>query len=410
MLRLHSKTGRVRSIQAKTGAVHPQRMFAAAREGDNLELTIYDAIGGDGWFNTGVTAEAIKQKLDEAGDVKSITVRINSPGGSVFEASAIYSLLTQHKAEVEVYIDGIAASAAFTIAMAGDKVHMSRAGMMMLHNSLGVCMGHSNDMRAMADVLDQVSAMMLGIYSERSGMDRKECAALMEGKNGDGTWLTPEQAVEYGFADDIVKRTDDEETQARALTAQFNLKKFGIKVQPKTEAKVEPKDEQKKDTKRVDGEDLAKSAFAYQGSDDHADWKLPIAFSSDEKSARHVRNAIARWSKTDMPNAAEKAKARNRIKAAAKKHDIELDDDSLKDEAAPPAEDATAQNDNGCDCDCAECQAGNCAGCTDGECDDAACAEAGCPNQKDDDEPNDEVDASETDVATLRAKIAILKG
>jgi len=84
-------------------------------------------------------------------------------------------------------------------------------------------------------------------------------------------------------------------------------------------------------TKRVDGEDLEKSAFAYQGSEKLADWKLPIKFSTDEKSASHIRNAIARWKSTDMPDAAEKDKARGRVKAAAKEHDIEIADGSLDD-------------------------------------------------------------------------------
>ena len=84
------------------------------------------------------------------------------------------------------------------------------------------------------------------------------------------------------------------------------------------------------DTKKVDGEGLPKSAFAYRPTDDHDDWKLPIKFSSEEKTKSHIRNAIARWSSTDMPDADEKDKARGRIKAAAKEHDITLSDDDLK--------------------------------------------------------------------------------
>ena len=119
-----------------------------------------------------------------------------------------------------------------------------------------------------------------------------------------------------------------------------------------------------KKTKRVDGEDLEKSAFAYQGSDELADWKLPIKFSTAEKTESHIRNAIARWSKTDMPNEAEKKRARGRIKAAAKEHDIELGEDSL----------ASARADSEkCECDCDPCVAGNCEDCTNPDCEEPNC-------------------------------------
>jgi signal peptide peptidase SppA len=171
-----------------------------------------------------------------------------------------------------------------------------------------------------------------------------------------------------------------------------------------------------KKTKRVDGEDLEKSAFAYQGSDKLEDWKLPIEFSAEEKTKSHIRNAISRWSSTDMPDKDEKDKARSRIKAAAKKHGIEVDDESLalgecaiggrtysRQENAvagkKKGDDDTGTNDDeyadvgdpddnsdpddvACACACAECVAGNCAACSDSACEDDACDAKGCPAQK----------------------------
>jgi ATP-dependent Clp endopeptidase proteolytic subunit ClpP len=218
----------------------PKRIFAAAKKNDELELLVYDSIG-ESWFGGGVTAEAVKQKLNEAGDVSKITLRINSPGGDVFEASAIYSVLTQHKAKVECYVDGLAASAAFTIAMAGEKIHISESAMMMCHNSLGACMGYASDMRQMADLLDKVSGTMRDIYANKSGMKADEVQALMDAE----TWMTAAEAVAYGFADDVVKREPDADEEAQALAAAYDLSKF--KANPRAA----------KDTKRVAGKDEA---------------------------------------------------------------------------------------------------------------------------------------------------------
>jgi ATP-dependent Clp protease protease subunit len=336
----------------------PKRMFAAAKKNDELELLVYDSIG-ESWFGGGVTAEAVKQKLNEAGDVSKITLRINSPGGDVFEASAIYSLLTQHKAKVECYVDGLAASAAFTIAMAADDIHISESAMMMLHNSLGACFGYASDMQAMAELLDKVSGTMRDIYSSKSGMKADEVQALMDAE----TWMTAAEAVEYGFADDMITRDPSDEEDAKALAASYDLSKF--KTNPRAA----------KDTKRVGGKDCTKSCFAYRPDDDKANWKLPIKSPDNdaEWEKTHIRNAISRWSSTDMPNAGEKSNARGRIKAAAKKYDIEVDEDSLKDSAAADADGNQPDEGDDCLCDCEQCKAGACGLCSNSDCKDANC-------------------------------------
>jgi ATP-dependent Clp endopeptidase proteolytic subunit ClpP len=369
----------IRSAQA------PRRIFAAAKKNDELELLVYDSIG-ESWWGGGVTAEAVKQKLNEAGDVSKITLRINSPGGDVFEASAIYSVLTQHKATVECYVDGLAASAAFTIAMAGDKVHISESAMMMCHNALGMCMGNGNDMREMAGLLDKVSGTMRDIYSQKSGMKADDVQALMDAE----TWMTAAEAVKYGFADDVVKRDPEDDESAKALAASWDLSKIKSS-NPRAE----------KDTKKVAGKDCTKSCFAYRPDDNHDNWKLPVKSPDNdaEWEKTHIRNAISQWAKTDMPNAGEKAKARDRIKAAAKKYDIEINEDSLKDAA-----DDDQPHDGDCQCDCAECKAGNCDKCSDPDCDDDNCEN--CPAQNADDQAK--AAASAAEVEHLKEEFAVL--
>jgi|HubBroStandDraft_2_1064218.scaffolds.fasta_scaffold14104_3 ATP-dependent Clp endopeptidase proteolytic subunit ClpP len=346
------------SLRSSQGSSQPpKRVFAAAKTNNELELLVYDSIGESFWGG-GVTAEAVKQKLNEAGDVSKITLRINSPGGDVFEAAAIYSLLTQHKASVECYVDGLAASAAFTIAMAADDIHISESAMMMLHNAWGMCMGYASDMQAEAELLDKVSSTMQGIYSNKSGMKADDVQDLMDAE----TWMTAAEAVEYGFADDMITRDPEDEEDAKALAASYDLSKF--KRGPRAE----------KDTKRVGGKDCTKSCFAYRPDDNKANWKLPIESPDNdaEWEKTHIRNAISRWSSTDMPDASEKSNARGRIKAAAKKYDIELDEDSLKDSVA--AEDEPDEGD--CLCACAQCKAGSCGICSDPDCSDANCGPA----------------------------------
>lgn len=374
----------------KNNTQNPKRIFAAAKTNDNqLELLVYDSIG-ESWFGGGVTAEAVKQKLNEAGDVSKITVRINSPGGDVFEASAIYSVLSQHKAKVECYVDGLAASAAFTIAMAGDEIHISESAMMMCHNALGMCFGNGNEMREMAGLLDKVSGVMRDIYSAKSGMKADEVQSLMDAE----TWMTAAEAVEYGFADDVVKRDPTDDEEAKALAASYDLSKF-------KNSKPKATNPEAKDTKSVGGKDCTKSCFAYRPDDDKANWKLPIKSPDNdaEWEKTHIRNAISQWPKTDMPNAGEKSSARDRIKAAAKKYDIELDEDSLKDQA----DDNEPNDADTCECNCAECVAGDCADCSNPDCDDP-----NCDHKDDADEQAKAAAAAIAEVERLKEEFAVL--
>lgn len=157
------------------------------------EISIFDEIGM--W---GVTA---KNFIDELNTIsaKEITLSINSPGGSVFDAIAIYNALRKKDAKVTCRVLGVAASAASLIAMAGDKIVMPENTFMMIHNPIGGCRGNAEDMRDLADVLDKIGASIVATYVARTGKSEDEVKALL----AQDTWMTAAEAVEMGFADEM---------------------------------------------------------------------------------------------------------------------------------------------------------------------------------------------------------------
>lgn len=186
-------------------AEHPR----AAATGTDADTTIsmFDVIGDDGWSGGGVTANRISAALRLIGN-RDVTVRINSPGGDMFEGIAIYNLLRAHPAKITVEVLGWAASAASIIAMAGDDIRMGLGSFMMVHNAWGVVIGNRHDMREAATLFDQFDAAIADIYQARTGMTRADIEQLMDAE----TFMAPAQAVEYGFADAV----DDAEIHAEA--------------------------------------------------------------------------------------------------------------------------------------------------------------------------------------------------
>jgi ATP-dependent Clp protease protease subunit len=155
-----------------------------------------------------------KAEIEAIGPIAELTVRINSPGGSVFDGVAIYNALKRHDAAITVWIDGIAASIASMIAMAGDEVVMPENAMLMLHDPSGLVMGNASDMRGMAEALDRMKAGMVAAYRDKPGRDDAEIEALMR----DETWLSAEEALGLGLADRI--------EQPVRMAAHFDLSRF----------------------------------------------------------------------------------------------------------------------------------------------------------------------------------------
>ncbi|MDR3230266.1 MAG: Clp protease ClpP [Synergistaceae bacterium] len=158
------------------------------------EVLLYDDIGG--W--SGKTARDFIKELKDLGDISTITLRINSAGGDVFEAQAIYSYLRTHKARKTVRIDGLAASAASLVAMAGDKVIMPSNALMMIHNPWSLAIGDSDEMRKSAEILDKVRDTLVAVYAAKTGLDYEKVRTMMD----DETWMSADEALNFGFCDE----------------------------------------------------------------------------------------------------------------------------------------------------------------------------------------------------------------
>jgi ATP-dependent protease ClpP protease subunit len=163
---------------------------------DEAEVMLYDEIGG--WWGANA--------VDLIAELKQVTaprmrVRINSPGGSVFEGIAIANALRSHPAAVTVQIDGIAASIASVIAMAGDRVEMAPNTMLMIHDAAGMCFGPASEMEEMAELLDLISDNIADAYAARAGGTRDQWRARMRAE----TWYLPEDAVEAGLVDEATQ-------------------------------------------------------------------------------------------------------------------------------------------------------------------------------------------------------------
>ena len=168
-----------------------------AKANDTAEISIYDEIGF--W---GVTAQSFSKDLKALGnDLKQINLHIHSPGGDVFDGIAIYNLLKKHPANVTVYIDGLAASMASVIAMAGNEVIMPENAMMMIHKPWGIQGGDAEDMRKYADLLDKVENTLIPAYASKTGKTPEELAEMLSAE----TWLNGKECVEQGFADKLAE-------------------------------------------------------------------------------------------------------------------------------------------------------------------------------------------------------------
>jgi len=175
-------------------------VFAADKDTNTAELMLYEFIGYDWWTEEGMTAKRFAEELQQLGDIDSLTVRINSPGGDVFDGFAMHNQLVGVEYDVKVVIEGIAASAASVVAMAGDTVSMYETSTLMIHDAWMHIMGNEQDLRDAADVLGKLDSQIAETYAARSSQTVTELRELM---NKD-TYITASEAVEMGLADDIV--------------------------------------------------------------------------------------------------------------------------------------------------------------------------------------------------------------
>jgi len=169
--------------------------------GKSGELLIYEDIGENWWTGGGVSAVLVHKLLKDAGDkLEELTVRINSPGGVVTDGSAIYNALNRHKARVIVEIDGIAASAASVIAMAGDEIRIAKNALIMIHEASGGTWGDAADHEKTAGVLRRMSNAAIDIYAARTTTPRETLVEWVR----DETWLSADEAIAAGFATHVI--------------------------------------------------------------------------------------------------------------------------------------------------------------------------------------------------------------
>ena len=233
-----------------------QSWYTIRARASGAEVLIYDEIGA-----YGVTAKGFLAELGALSDDAPIDLRLNSPGGSVFDAVAIYNALNRHAGDITVWIDGIAASAASYIAMAGDTVVMPGNAFLMIHDPSGLVMGTADDMRSMAEALDKVKSSLVQGYAARSTKPSDEIAALMAAE----TWLDASDALDLGFADRIAEPVK--------LAAAFDITRFR-NAPPSLVAAVETED-----------------AFARAGAESHQETDRTLA---DEAEADAGEDSVTR--------------------------------------------------------------------------------------------------------------------
>jgi ATP-dependent Clp protease protease subunit len=184
--------------------VHKFWSLQASADGQSADVYLLGEIVTSGWEwdESDTSAQTFQKDLQALGDVSTINLHVNSPGGSVFDGVAIGNMLSMHKATVNTYVDGLAASIASVIAMSGDHIFMPANAMMMIHNPLNGVWGNSSDLRKAADDLDHIGESMKQSYLNKAGdkLDEQALTNLMDNE----TWLSAQEAVDYGLADEIL--------------------------------------------------------------------------------------------------------------------------------------------------------------------------------------------------------------
>ncbi|HFI0911487.1 TPA: head maturation protease, ClpP-related [Streptococcus suis] len=195
-------------------------------------LRIEGQIADETWFGDEVTPQVFKNDL-HAGN-GDITLWINSPGGDVFAAAQIYNMLMDYKGDVHVVIDGLAASAASVIAMAGTTVSMSPVAMMMIHNPWTVAQGEAKDMQKVIEMLGEIKESIINAYELRTGLSRTKLSHLMDSES----WFNAKKAVELGFADKILfDKQEDQGLETKSYSFSRNAAQQDLLV--KMQAKLE---------------------------------------------------------------------------------------------------------------------------------------------------------------------------
>jgi ATP-dependent Clp protease protease subunit len=178
------------------------------------EMFLYGAVGDDAWDGSAVSAVKFSDELKKLPkDTKEIQLRINSPGGSVFDGLTIYERLKQHSAKVVVFIDGVAASIASIIAMAGDEIHIGEGSFLMIHKPHTFAWGNDLELERTIEVLQKIEDQMIGIYSRKTGLSRAQLSNMLM----QDTWIKSEEAKDMGFVTNVIESSSQLQVAASML-------------------------------------------------------------------------------------------------------------------------------------------------------------------------------------------------
>ena len=268
--------------------------FVKNEAGDS-ELFLEGVIAQESWFDDEVTPKQFREQLDS--HPGNITVRINSPGGDAFAGVQIYNMLKDRKDTVTMLVDGLAASAASVVAMAGDKIVMNTGSMMMIHKASTMAWGNEEEMQEVIEMLKKVDDNLISIYIARTGKSEAEVKELLAGQ---GTWMTAEEAVELGFADEakegksslsesiqnVLGFTKDVQTAAMqpVLNLQTRLKDESenkLAEEAKVKAEADEADKLKKESEMTEAELKAK-----------ADEDAKLAAEAEAKMQKQIETAV----------------------------------------------------------------------------------------------------------------------
>jgi ATP-dependent Clp protease protease subunit len=200
-------------------------------ETEDRVLTIGGTIAEESWFDDEVSPKIFKEELNNGNG--NVTVWINSPGGDCVAAAQIYNMLVDYKGKVTVKIDGIAASAASVIAMAGDEVLMSPVSTMMIHNPSTLAWGDHAEMQKTIDMLNEVKESIINAYAIKTGLSHTRLSNLMDAE----TWMNANKAVELGFADGIIERNTEDNSEIGISAEMFSQKTVNNILKNKISAK-----------------------------------------------------------------------------------------------------------------------------------------------------------------------------
>lgn len=301
-----------------------QKIFNIIETPEDVTVEIQGEIGG-GWWSDGVTLESVKRQLGNiAGTKKNVVVKINSLGGDVDEALAIYELLLTMGDRVTTECYGRCASAATIIAMAGSKRKMSRYALFLIHKCWSGVIGNENVLEEELEAQRAINSRLVAIYKDRTGSKQEDIEALMERNNGDGAWLNTEECIQYGFiTEEITATAADSNYLKNKIQNMFNLNNKKMKKSIMTMAAlcallaVQELDANKEGKYIVDEETLKKinDALANANSENKTLKNEKAALETAKNEAEQAK-ATAETQKAEAEEAKTKAETRaNELKA-----------------------------------------------------------------------------------------------